>query len=69
MWGTETSTEASKEESNGAKNEPRRTGKLILILAYQRFLDVEVVLDFRILERSQGYTTEMKRSTRSLSLK
>ena len=27
MWGTETSTEASKEESNGAKNEPRRTGK------------------------------------------
>lgn len=34
--GNRDSTEASKEESNGAKNEPRRTGKLILILAYQK---------------------------------
>ena len=36
MWGTETSREASKEESKGSNNEPRRTGKWILILACQK---------------------------------
>lgn len=32
MWETETSTKASKEESNGSKKD----GKLILVLVYQK---------------------------------